>query len=701
VRDEIRSTLDKALGDQYSIIRLLGRGGMGAVYLAQDMVLDRTVAIKVLPPEVATPIGKERFRREAQTAAKLNHPNIVPLHAFGEVDDMLYLVMNFVRGGSLSDVLRTQGRLPANTVREILVAIVDALDYAHRQGVIHRDIKPDNILIDEETGRPMLTDFGIAKGGASGSTLTALGMPLGTPFYMSPEQASGEVGIDGRSDLYSLGITSYQLLSGKLPFSEGLPQDILAQHVTKKPPPLKKLAPNVPEDLATSVMRCLAKAPHERWRDAGQLRNALQHGHAGLVEKRTWFDGLLLGRIAPTAWIVMVMMSLASATNTGPTAEPLEFYGLDHFLVPVTVIGPLILFALLALPILGLVLAQVKRAGWSWTYVVRMLLRQPGWWRGWYPAPLRHPATADIWKRLPLGHKFLYTAFDVTLFVILFTILPATALLVAATPEALEAYPSLYWPFIGEILSSSPGARGMDESLALWLCVFAYVGALVWAKRRGLSLGEAHYVASARALAPTHEALTFWKRPHVSVILAAAQTSSSETQSVPQTPKQHVEQIKRAVSAESERLGDLAGRIVSTVDSLVEQIRELDDEIESLERNADSEQMAKLLGKLDGVTAADLNSDTDQQMHELLSSQFQLLKRVADQLEAATKQRSTQMALLTALWREMDGLQGNSANNAGDIDTILEKIRSLCGEIERAENSTIASDRTARPAEST
>ena len=171
--DPARAALERALGAQYEIVRLLGRGGMGAVYLARERALERAVAIKVLPPDLAADAdGRERFRREARTAAKLTHPNIVPLHTFGDEDGMLYFVMGCVPGESLGDRMRREGRLPADDVRRIIGELAGALDYAHRQGVIHRDLKPDNVLLDDESGRSMLTDFGVAKAQASGATLT-------------------------------------------------------------------------------------------------------------------------------------------------------------------------------------------------------------------------------------------------------------------------------------------------------------------------------------------------------------------------------------------------------------------------------------------------------------------------------------------------------------------------------------------------
>jgi hypothetical protein len=428
-------------------------------------------------------------------------------------------------------------------------------------------------------------------------------------------------------------------------------------------------------------MRCLEKAPHERWRDAAQMRNALQHAHAGIVEKRTWFDGLLLGAIAPAAWIFSVMLHFASAVNP---EVPLSYFGPDRFLATVTVERPLLLFALLALPVLGVMVAQVKRAGWSWAYVVQMALRQPGWWRGWYPAPLRHPATSDIWIRLPLGLKFLYSAFDVTVIVLLFTLLPAAALLVAATPEAIEAYPSFYWPFLGEILSSRPGA--IDMAFAQWPCLFGYIGALIWAQRRGLSLAEAHQIGSARALAPTHEAMTFWRRPHVATLLAETPTTSTDgTLTPPQSPAQFLDRIKNAVSTGSGLPADLASRAVTIAGRLVEDIRVADEEIAALQRNVDPEQIAQLERKLEDMTVAELRSDTDQEMQKLLSSQLRLLQRVSERLEVAKRQRSKQMDLLTALWREIERPAGKSASGAGDGDGSPGRISSLCDEVERGE----------------
>jgi serine/threonine protein kinase len=214
--NHLRDRLVAAVGDHYLIEAELGRGGMAVVYRALDVRLNRRVAIKILPPELAfNPSVRSRFLREAQMAAQLTHPNIVPIFAVDErdTDGLVYFVMAFVDGESLAARLRREGAMRIEDVRVIVSQVADALDYAHRQGVVHRDIKPDNILVDRMTGRPLVTDFGIARAAAEESRLTVTGVAVGTPAYMSPEQAMGEREVDGRSDLYSLGIVAYQMIS--------------------------------------------------------------------------------------------------------------------------------------------------------------------------------------------------------------------------------------------------------------------------------------------------------------------------------------------------------------------------------------------------------------------------------------------------------------------------------------------------------
>jgi serine/threonine-protein kinase len=271
--------LAEALGDAYTIEGEIGRGGMGVVYRARDERLQRRVAIKVLPPELAYQAEiRARFTREAQTAARLSHPHIVPIHTVGEGNGLVYFVMGLVEGESVGARLKRRGRLPVEEVRRIMRETADALGAAHALGVVHRDVKPDNILLEGTRGRVMVTDFGIAKAlsGSSGATLTGAGVAIGTPSFMSPEQAAGEREIDGRSDLYSLGIVTYQMLTGELPFSAPTVAGILMKQITEPAPMVTGKRADVPEDLSLAVARCLEKDPENRWPTADALRRALE-----------------------------------------------------------------------------------------------------------------------------------------------------------------------------------------------------------------------------------------------------------------------------------------------------------------------------------------------------------------------------------------------------------------------------------------
>jgi serine/threonine-protein kinase len=271
--------LSEALGSAFTIEGEIGRGGMGVVYRARDEKLKRRVAIKVLPPELAFQAEiRTRFTREAETAARLTHPHIVPIYSVGEGNGLVYFVMGYVDGESVAGRLKRRGPLPVEEARRIMKETADALSAAHALSVIHRDIKPDNILLDGTRGRVMVTDFGIAKAmsGGSGGTLTSAGVAIGTPQYMSPEQAAGEKDIDGRSDLYSLGIVSYQMLTGELPFNAPSVAGVLMKQITEMPPTVSSRRPDCPEDLELAVARCLEKDPENRWPSADALRRALE-----------------------------------------------------------------------------------------------------------------------------------------------------------------------------------------------------------------------------------------------------------------------------------------------------------------------------------------------------------------------------------------------------------------------------------------
>jgi len=267
--------LQAALAGEYSLQRELGRGGMGIVYLARDVQLDRDVAIKVLPSHLAqTDVSRERFLREARTAAGLSHPHIVPIHRVGEAAGFVYFVMSYVEGETLGERLRRDGPLsPADAMR-VLREVAWALAYAHGRGIVHRDVKPDNILIEAGTGRALVTDFGIAHGGAASLVDTNPGKIMGTANFMSPEQAAGEV-IDGRSDIYALGVVGYLAVSGRLPFEASNLPALLVKQATEAPPSVLRAAPGLPPALAGAIDRCLARDPADRFPDGESLGVAL------------------------------------------------------------------------------------------------------------------------------------------------------------------------------------------------------------------------------------------------------------------------------------------------------------------------------------------------------------------------------------------------------------------------------------------
>lgn len=265
-------------GDQvgiYRVERQIGTGGMATVYSAVHEKLDRKVALKVMHPNLLEDANfKARFDREAKIIARLDHPNIVPVYDFSEHNGQPYLVMKIIEGQTLKRRLRA-GALPLDEIKRIMHAVAGALDYAHRQGILHRDIKPSNIILDEQ-GTPYLTDFGLARVAQSGETTLSTDIMLGTPYYVSPEQAQSSGEIDGRADIYSLGVVLYELLVGRVPFMADTPYSTVHDHIYKTPPPPSTLNPEITPEVEAVVMRALAKDPADRYQTAGDLVQAFE-----------------------------------------------------------------------------------------------------------------------------------------------------------------------------------------------------------------------------------------------------------------------------------------------------------------------------------------------------------------------------------------------------------------------------------------
>ncbi|CAN5863958.1 hypothetical protein BH11GEM1_BH11GEM1_20460 [soil metagenome] len=274
--DDLFRHVQQLLGSEFEIDLELGRGGMGVVYSAVHRALGRRVAIKVLPPHLALKAGaRERFVREARLAAALSHPGIVPVYTAAATGDIAYFAMALVEGESLADRIARDGRFSIDDARFVLAEVAAALGYAHDAGVVHRDIKPANILIDRATGRPVITDFGIARTLDDEHRITLDGDAIGTPSYMSPEQAMGDPDVDPRADLYSLGVVGYELVTGSLPFSAANAPALLTKHVVERPVPVLDRRPDVPPHIAGAIERALEKRPDARWHSMAEFRVAL------------------------------------------------------------------------------------------------------------------------------------------------------------------------------------------------------------------------------------------------------------------------------------------------------------------------------------------------------------------------------------------------------------------------------------------
>lgn len=282
--DPERDVAVRELRTAYCIVRPLGRGGMGSVYLARDVALHRHVALKVLRADLrAHDDARDRFRAEARLSAQLDHPGIVSLYAFGETPRLMYMAMRYVPGGSLADRLARDHRLEPDETRIMLLDVARALDHAHAHGIVHRDLKPENVLLDRDTGRALLADFGVARRRSWDPRPSELRRAFGTPHFMSPEQTMGEVDLDGRSDIYGLGVLAFLMLSGRLPFSGDSFAEITAAHLFM-PPPVSLLAAHAPRSLLRIIERCLEKRPEHRWPSARALADALE-----AAGRKRWF----------------------------------------------------------------------------------------------------------------------------------------------------------------------------------------------------------------------------------------------------------------------------------------------------------------------------------------------------------------------------------------------------------------------------
>ncbi|HTK56804.1 MAG TPA: serine/threonine-protein kinase, partial [Gemmatimonadales bacterium] len=505
--DPLRDRLAAALGPTYELQRLLGKGGMGSVYLARETALDRLVAVKVLPPEVTgDPETRERFRREARTAAKLTHPHIVPLYTFGEADGLLWFVMGYVAGETLAAKLERTPRMDPELVRRVLADVADALDYAHSHGIVHRDVKPENILIEDAGGKALLADFGVARAGTGSTTLTTAGALVGTPLYMSPEQASGERELDGRSDIYSLGVVGYRMLAGRTPFEGTELRAVLAAHVMQPAPALPE---EVAPDLAAVITRAMAKTSVERWSSGREMRREL--GATGIIgEEALDRFGSLPGMLSSVGLLTPLIVLVWAAIRERP------WVGYEHDQANILLLVP----PMVLVTMFGIIWYEARRQRIGWREAIRVALWPPAWWSGWWPARWRRPG--DLWPRLP---DFLRRARTAA------TVMVAT-------------YVPLAWMLITTVRDYDLTTQLAKPFAAMSITVFAgFIWLLHRAGQRLKKAGLNQYDMSRALGRPTWNE-PFWARPEIARILLPVGSASGAPEE-PRTPAEVAAGVRR------------------------------------------------------------------------------------------------------------------------------------------------------------
>ncbi|MBI3736845.1 serine/threonine protein kinase [Candidatus Sumerlaeota bacterium] len=474
----VHERLRRALGEDYELGPMIGQGGMGIVFLATDRRLKREVAIKVLPPEVTSRADlRKRFIREAQLAASLTHPHIVPVYDVGHHEGLAWIVMAYIHGETVRDLIRRAGPQPSHVAAKVLREVAWALSYAHARGVIHRDIKPDNIMIERASGRAVVMDFGLAKiDSAEGEDehLTQPGKVLGTPAYMSPEQARGKDALDNRTDIYSLGLVGYHMLTGRNPFEASNAQGILARVMMEKPPDPSAARPDIPTWLADALAKAMERQPAKRFRHAEELAEALDRGQTS--------------REIPTS-----ILSLLDLVEGYVQLSVLGAWLLFIIGAPKLPTGSaLIIASLLVMPLMT-ALQLVNAEGLQWPDLREAIVeRRLHWLRS---LSLKHEAGVHFPSML----------------VVIVTVIGVMVIRWFGT--ILSVYNILYYKYIGisnVFIRLDRGPLETGEAILfrgpLWAFLYALVGSLFWARLFGLPLG--------RRLSPHRlDAVASWKMP--------------------------------------------------------------------------------------------------------------------------------------------------------------------------------------------
>ena len=613
--DPLRDRLAAALGPNYELQRLLGKGGMGSVYLAREVALDRLVAVKVLPPDVTgDPETRERFRREARTAAKLTHPHIVPLYSFGESEGLLWFVMGYVAGETLSAKLERTPRLDPEIVRRVLADIADALDHAHGHGIVHRDVKPENILIEDAGGKALLADFGVARAGTGSTTLTTAGALVGTPLYMSPEQASGERDLDGRSDIYSLGIVGYRMLAGRTPFEGGELRAVLAAHITQPAPALDL---DIPDDLGRAVMRALAKNPVERWIDGASMRKAIggvTDDDEQLSDGERTASGSLWAAIpgAYAGFFLWIAMTGRQAWQ-GIWGDPGNI-----FLMMVPVLLGMI-------PVMAL--SMKLRFKLSWRETWRLGMRPPRRWALWWPRSARRQG--DLWPKLLPSLRL------------------ARTMLTAAVGALVLGVPLLLW-------KAAPAALPVGIAVMV-LGGILETAVMVVARTVGRKAGLTAESAFRLITLPTWNEAR-WTRPEYAQFLSSA--APAHRTADPRTPGEMAAQVRQVAASLPSHHAALAQEAVAHAEAIAQRIGRMDKELAALAKEVREEDIVAVERKLAdlGTTQSD-EPASRREIRQMHHQQLEVLRRLQQQVVDGQARREQLTGLLRTLYLQVSELR--------------------------------------------
>ncbi len=636
----ISDRLCEYLSVQYELLRVLGSGGMGTVVLGRERALERMVAIKVLHRDKsADGEARERFRREARAAAKLTHPNIVPLFTFGEVEGELYFVMGYVEGETLAAHLEREGRLPAERAATLLTELADALEYAHRAGIVHRDLKPENILIDRTSGRAMLTDFGIAREMGAEAALTSTGVIVGTPHYMSPEQASGERALDGRSDLYSLGVIGYRMLAGAVPFQGTNVREVIVQHLTAAATPLPSALRDEHPALVGAVERALAKRPDGRWGSGAAFAQAIRAGTEEeelpeVLEKHEGLYARLVLMGAAVGWAVALIRLAGASTDPWPV-------------VGLVAVGTPVFTTLMSWA--GLRGVQRRHPELA-PELQRVGLRPPRWWPIWWPRRYRRPG--DVWHRLP---PELRVGRWVNAFM-LAVALPLNAVAISRMSFGESSLAFAHWT------AQNPRGwlwivLGTLGVIAPLIGTFGYLGFRL-RKRLGIELRQLPQQ-------PLSSADPRWRHPRFSVLLAPAGAHAS----APLTTESLIAALRRDGVALPDGLTD-------ALDSVRAGEAALERELTKLRELVDTEATIRVERRL-----ADLG-EGDAELRAILESQRALLQRAQARMQDLEGLRTRLTEQQVLLRQQLLALREAAPSGAG-LEEITGRIRALNADLRR------------------